>query len=130
GCESEDVCLDSPARKQKMGLRLATQALEVSASTKPFKRLLARNAAVLLKQESEFASARCDSCDCARAVAVVAIGHLVGLGCVFILSLGELRRDGFLSDLDFKRALIGFGNDNGIGSLFNHFIADLAVEIE
>jgi hypothetical protein len=41
-----------------------------------------------------------------------------------------LRRDGFLSDLDLECALIGFGDNQRIGSLFDHLIADLAVEIE
>src|SRR5215470_12851036 len=113
-----------------MGLRLVMQALVVSASTKSFKSLFARDAAVLLEQESEFASARGDGGDGACAVTVVTIGHLVSLGLVLVLALGELRGDGLLSDLDFKRALIGFGYDHGIGPLFDHFTADLAVEVE
>src|SRR5262245_16430429 len=115
---------------KKMGLYRKIQALEVSASTNSFKCLFARDAAVLLKQEREFASARRDGGDCARAVAILTIGHLVGVGLVLVLALGELRGDGLLSDLDFNRALIGFGNDHRIGSLLNHFIADLAVKVE
>src|SRR5262249_28231541 len=90
----------------------------------------ASDAAVLLEQESEFASARGDSGDCARTVAVVTIGHLVRVGLFLVLTLGELRGDDLLSDLDFNRALIGFWNDYCIGSLLDHFIADLAVEVE
>src|SRR5215475_5900125 len=112
-----------------MGLYLTIQALVVSASTKAFAYSLTSDGA-LLKHEREFSSARRDGGDCPRAVAVIAICHLVGFCSLLVLTLGELRRDGLLSDLDLERALISFGNDHCIGSLFDQLVADLAVEVE